>query len=60
MKIALHLTVDLPDPEQWTTTYGVEGTAAIREDVKSYIANAIAPDGSLAGNGEVDMTVTWK
>lgn len=41
------LTLDV-DPEAWTATYGVEGAAAIREDVKAYAANQVTD--SAAGS----------
>ncbi|WIF20520.1 DNA binding protein [Rhodococcus phage Jflix2] len=40
MKVKVEVTVDI-DPESWTMNYGVEGTAAIREDVKQYCRNTI-------------------
>ncbi|WP_179858096.1 hypothetical protein [Streptomyces sp. OK228] len=52
------ITVDIKDPQQWTDTYGVEGAAEIRSDVKSHLGNAaqqIAP----FGTGEVDAEVSW-
>lgn len=40
MKVRISLTVEV-DPDAWTATYGVEGTAAIRADVKTYIEGTI-------------------
>lgn len=60
MKIILTLVIELTDPQEWTTTYGVEGEQAIRQDVKEHIAGSIAPDGSLFGNGEIDMKVDYR
>jgi hypothetical protein len=35
VKVTISVTVDI-DPEAWTLNYGVEGSAAIRADVKEY------------------------
>jgi len=59
MRIKVEIIVELPDPEQWTTTFGVEGAADIRADVKSYIGNEVQQAGCF-GNGEVDATIDWK
>ena len=40
MKVKVEVTVDI-DPEAWTMNYGVEGTAAIREDVKEYCRHTL-------------------
>lgn len=58
MKIRVTVTVDLPDPEQWTTAFGVEGASKIREDVKSYVGNEIQSAG-VFGSGEVDADIDW-
>ncbi|MFF0183471.1 hypothetical protein [Streptomyces sp. NPDC005244] len=58
MKVRVVIVIDIEDPQQWTTAYGVEGAAEIRADVKSHLGNAaqqIAP----YGNGEVDAEITW-
>lgn len=57
MKVSVTIIVELADPADWTTAFGVEGHAAIREDVKRYVANGI--DG-VFGNGEVDAQVYLK
>lgn len=40
MKVSVNITLDI-DPEAWATEYGVEGSKAIREDVKQHAANSI-------------------
>lgn len=40
MRVNITVTVDI-DPESWTTNYGVEGAAAIRADVKEYVAGLV-------------------
>lgn len=40
MKVRVTVTVEI-DPEEWATAYGVEGTQAIRDDVKQYVANGV-------------------
>ncbi|NKS33137.1 hypothetical protein GS534_24225 [Rhodococcus hoagii] len=40
MKVKIEVTVDI-DPEAWTMNYGVEGAAAIREDVREYCRNTL-------------------
>lgn len=40
MKVIVSLTVEV-DPASWTETYGVEGTTAIRQDVKDYVRGQI-------------------
>jgi hypothetical protein len=35
MKVRVSFTVEI-DPAAWTSNYGVEGAAAIRDDVKVY------------------------
>lgn len=57
MKISVTVIVELEDPSQWTTTFGVEGHTAIREDVKRYVATGV--DG-VFGNGEVKAKVYLK
>ncbi len=34
MKLIVTLTIDIPDPQEWTDAYGAEGSANIRQDVK--------------------------
>lgn len=58
MKVRVTITVDLPDPDQWTLAFGVKGTAEIRQDVKSYIGNE-AQHAGVFGNGEVDAEINW-
>lgn len=41
LKVRIALTVEV-DTEDWTSDYGVSGTAAIRSDVKEYVRNVIA------------------
>ncbi len=36
MRVRLTLTIEV-DPETWTGEYGVEGAAAIREDVRNKV-----------------------
>lgn len=36
MKVRINITVEV-DAEAWTLNYGVEGAAAIREDVVTYV-----------------------
>jgi len=57
MRVAVTVIVELADPSQWTRAFGVEGHAAIREDVKRYVANGV--DG-VFGNGEVEAEVYLK
>lgn len=40
VKVRIEMTVEV-DAESWTMNYGVEGTAAIREDVKEYCRHTI-------------------
>jgi hypothetical protein len=40
MKVKVAMTVDI-DPELWTMNYGIEGAAAIREDVKEAVRHAV-------------------
>jgi hypothetical protein len=57
VKIAITITVDVKDPAEWTTSFGVEGRAQIREDVKSYVGNAAQ---NLRVWEEVEAEVSWK
>lgn len=60
-KIKVHIpavTIEL-DSEDWTTTFGVEGIAAIRADVRDYILHALPYTGAF-GNGEVEATFATK
>lgn len=59
MKISVTLIVELHDPEDWTTTFGVEGAREIRQDVKDYIGYGVQAYG-VFGNGEVKATITPK
>jgi hypothetical protein len=59
MKIAVTVTVELDDPSEWTTTFGVEGVAAIRKDVKEYVGEGVAHMG-VFGDGEVNANVSWR
>lgn len=58
MRIKVEIFVDLPDPDQWTTTFGVQGRDKIRKDVKVYIGNGVQHAG-VFGSGEVDAEITW-
>jgi len=59
MKIIVKISVDI-DPESWTTTFGTEGAADIRNDVKDYIGEGARHMGAL-GNGEVTVRDwSWK
>lgn len=40
MKVRVSLTIDI-DPEVWTLNYGIEGAAAIRDDVKEAVKHAV-------------------
>jgi hypothetical protein len=57
VKIAITITVDVKDPAEWTTSFGMEGAALIREDVKSYVGNAAQ---NLRVWEEVEAEVSWK
>lgn len=59
MKVSVTVTVDLEDPEQWTTAFGVEGRQRIREDVKTYVGGLVRDSGVFA-NGEVQAEVSWR
>lgn len=60
MKVRTVITVTIHDRDDWSTTYGVEGDAAIREDVKSHIGNGVYGGVPFEyGDGEVPATVTW-
>lgn len=59
MKIALQITIEIKDPADWTLTFGTEGAAAIRQDVKEYVGNEIQHVG-VFGNGEVPAEITWR
>lgn len=58
MKVSVTLTVEL-DPKDWTTAFGIEGSAEIREDVKTYV-HSLVDGGGVFGNGEVPATVHQK
>lgn len=58
MRIIVKITVDLTDPQEWTDTFGTEGTAEIRRDVKSYVGTEIQQAG-VFGNGEVTADIDW-
>lgn len=59
LKVTVTITVEIADPDEWATTFGTEGRAAIRGDVKSYIGNAIQHSGAF-GSGEVQAEITWR
>jgi len=48
MKVKIEFTVEI-DPESWTMNYGVEGAAAIREDVKEYCYHTIQDQLAMVG-----------
>lgn len=41
MKVRVTLSIDV-DPEAWTDTYGIEGAAEIRADVKQYVRGLVS------------------
>jgi hypothetical protein len=41
MKVRIQMTVEI-DPAAWTANYGVRGAAAIRDDVREYVASTVA------------------
>lgn len=59
MKIVLQVTIEISDPDDWTMTFGVEGTTAIRQDVKEYVGNGIQQLGVFR-DGEISAEVTWR
>lgn len=59
MKIIVQLEVEIKDPADWTLAFGIEGTAAIRKDVKEYVHNMVQ-GGQVFGNGEIPAKVTLK
>lgn len=54
MKLIVTLTIDIPDPQEWTDAYGAEGSANIRQDVKDYVLSRV--QGAAAWD-EVDAYV---
>jgi hypothetical protein len=59
MTVVITVEITLPDPEQWTTAFGIEGRAVIRQDVKQYVANQIRGEG-VFGDGEVAAEVALR
>ncbi len=59
LKVTVTLTITIEDPDEWTTTYGVQGRAKIRQDVKEYVGNGIQQSGAF-GSGEITATIDWK
>lgn len=57
MFVSITLTVALKDAAEWTTTFGIAGRAAIRQDVKDYVVNGVQGMG-VFGNGEVEADIT--
>lgn len=55
MKVSVTVAIDL-DAEDWTTTFGVEGAKAIRQDVKDYVVSLVR-DAGVFGNGEVEAKI---
>lgn len=58
MKVRVVISIDIPDPGQWTQTFGVEGAREIHKDVKSYVGNQVQQAG-VFGNGEVTADIDW-
>jgi len=59
MRVQVVVTIDLPEPEQWTTFSGIEGERQIRADVKSYVGDGLQYMG-VFGNGEVRADISWR
>lgn len=59
MKISVSLTVDLENPADWTTAFGIEDRTEIRKDVKEYVLGLVR-DAGVFGNGEVPAQVTLR
>jgi hypothetical protein len=57
LTVRVAMTVTLNNPGDWTTTFGVEGRAAIRQDVKEYVLYAMQ-NYWLFTNGEVDARIS--
>lgn len=56
MTVSVPLSVTV-DPEDWTLNYGVEGTSAIRADVKLHVANLVRDALYGAGIESVEVKV---
>lgn len=56
MIVSVTLAIALKDVADWTTAFGIEGRAKIRQDVKGYVENGVQGMG-VFGNGEVDADV---
>jgi hypothetical protein len=57
VKVAITISVEIKDPTEWTTAFGMEGAQAIRADVKEYIGNTAQ---GLAVWDEVEAEVTYR
>jgi hypothetical protein len=57
VKIAITITVDVKDPAEWTRSFGMEGAAKIRSDVKEYVGTNVQ---GLRVWDEVEAEVSWK
>lgn len=57
IRVAMKVMIEV-DPEDWTTAFGVEGTAAIRNDVREYWGE-IVTNTQIVTDGEIDAVVTW-
>jgi hypothetical protein len=57
VKVAITITVDIEDPAEWTRSFGMEGAAQIRQDVKDYVGTNVQ---GLRVWEEVDAKVSWK
>ncbi|MFC9432742.1 hypothetical protein [Nocardia sp. NPDC057030] len=51
MQVSITIKLNI-DPESWTMNYGVEGAAAIREDVKAHVTNSLR---DFYGPGHLDV-----
>jgi hypothetical protein len=54
--------VELHDREEWTTAYGTEGEAAIKDEVRTSVRTVLDPEQVRSygafGSGEVKATIT--
>jgi hypothetical protein len=57
VKVAITITVDIEDPAEWTRSFGMEGAAQIRQDVKDYVGTNVQ---GLRVWEEVEAKVGWK
>ena len=59
IRVTITVTVEIDDPDQWTTAFGVVGTKNIKDDVRHYVGDGISGYG-VFGDGEVDAHVDWR